>query len=883
MSGGRWALFALGALTALFAAPSFGAGPTASAVLQREIDETQGMATEALKAVSRVEIENTELRASLSSEGRNLTASDITAPMLQLGSLDVGAARSRLATLDNSIEHRESTLRFFDQEIERDGASLGDMPADSLEKLAAKAEQQKLAEARATTVELIENLGQLRVAEAQRLALTEERLALLQSRGELAAIHDNRGIESDPRAVAMRQVVSRLTRDSTALANQAAAIEPASPEGSTRKRLLDLQADDAIARATLRLGDLNLLRALSQIDFLDELSSDLSIPVRVLSDGRLELDQLQTGLDARLEALDDERLNLEGRRALIQGQSLEASEVVASQLASVQALEDLVDFQRSDLARLQERSAATVELLDTELAQRELRALGKRNALPTDAGHWALLSNELTVLPATTLRFWRGRAGAMLAQLGNASGTLLALLAAAIAILSAALWWLHRTGLRWLVAQSPDNLLSIPIEALRQWLPAFLPAIIWLTVAWGCGVDPRPTWLLGGALALWPLLGTVLGTDRLLATATAGPASRAGGWGRAALIAAAGIGVVVLVVQAVPMLPSLADLVDRAGFVGLALAGIGTWALRKTLLEALRETSALSVAAHRILEIATLAIPALLGLAAVMGIAGWVSLGWTIAAALGAVLAATALVLILAAAFNDIARMMKARVGRQRRRDRAAIDAVCRLAVVGLTVAAAWSLFGLYAQNAMATTLFWVAVIACTLPFVLQPIETLVAAFFGIDPERRPDGSVSILAICVDRGVRMLLIIGAVLGVAWIMNFDIAALASGDSLETRLVRGAFNVALVALIADFVWHLAKTMIDQRLAEEGETDAPAEIGGGEGGGQGASRLQTLLPLFRKFLMITLAVMDRWGHRVVAVKRRAVAFAKRRAAGM
>ena len=63
---------------------------------------------------------------------------------------------------------------------------------------------------------------------------------------------------------------------------------------------------------------------------------------------------------------------------------------------------------------------------------------------------------------------------------------------------------------------------------------------------------------------------------------------------------------------------------------------------------------------------------------------------------------------------------------------------------------------------------------------------------------------------------------------------------------------------MALIADFVWHLAKTMIDERLAAEGEAEAAPSEAGGEGGGQGASRLRTLLPLLRKFLMITLAVM-------------------------
>jgi small-conductance mechanosensitive channel len=63
--------------------------------------------------------------------------------------------------------------------------------------------------------------------------------------------------------------------------------------------------------------------------------------------------------------------------------------------------------------------------------------------------------------------------------------------------------------------------------------------------------------------------------------------------------------------------------------------------------------------------------------------------------------------------------------------------------------------------------------------------------------------------------------------------------------------------LTLLVAYVGWEIAKTAIDRRLALEAGPTAPSEVGG-EGGGAGGSRLKTLLPLFRKFLMITLAVM-------------------------
>lgn len=274
----RSALAALGLLAALLMATSPRADPARIEALQQEIDETREIAAEVASAAPRVQRENAEFRAALSAEARTLTEADISAPMLRLAGLDVGAARSHLATLNNGIEQRRAALGLLDEEIARAAATLRAMPADALATLAAKAEQQKLEESQALGFEVIADLRLLRNAEAERLALAEERLALLQSRVELGAVRDQSGFAKDPRALAMRAVISRLTRDSTQLANQAAAIVPISTDERTRKRLLELQADDASARGTLRLADLDLLRTQSQIDFLGDLGGDLSIP-----------------------------------------------------------------------------------------------------------------------------------------------------------------------------------------------------------------------------------------------------------------------------------------------------------------------------------------------------------------------------------------------------------------------------------------------------------------------------------------------------------------------------------------------------------------------------------------------------------------------------
>jgi moderate conductance mechanosensitive channel len=106
------------------------------------------------------------------------------------------------------------------------------------------------------------------------------------------------------------------------------------------------------------------------------------------------------------------------------------------------------------------------------------------------------------------------------------------------------------------------------------------------------------------------------------------------------------------------------------------------------------------------------------------------------------------------------------------------------------------------------------------------------------------------------RAARILLTVAAVAIFARLWGVNFFDLQRGGAAE-RLVSTLVEVGLTLLVAYVGWEIAKTAIDRRLALEEGPSGPSEIGG-EGGGKGGSRLKTLLPLFRKFLMITLAVM-------------------------
>ncbi len=65
-----------------------------------------------------------------------------------------------------------------------------------------------------------------------------------------------------------------------------------------------------------------------------------------------------------------------------------------------------------------------------------------------------------------------------------------------------------------------------------------------------------------------------------------------------------------------------------------------------------------------------------------------------------------------------------------------------------------------------------------------------------------------------------------------------------------------NIIDLVFVGYVVFHAVRIWIDRKIEEEGGDDLPAGPMEGEGGGAGATRLATLLPLFRNFLLIIIA---------------------------
>ncbi|HEX8497199.1 MAG TPA: mechanosensitive ion channel domain-containing protein, partial [Actinomycetales bacterium] len=156
-------------------------------------------------------------------------------------------------------------------------------------------------------------------------------------------------------------------------------------------------------------------------------------------------------------------------------------------------------------------------------------------------------------------------------------------------------------------------------------------------------------------------------------------------------------------------------------------------------------------------------------------------------------------------------------------------------------------------------TPFYVGVVLLLLPIAIR------GADLAVNHVLRPPGSEtaadaipSVAAISVERGVRALLLIGGAYLITHILDIDLGTLTTQDTLATRLLRGAINAAVVVLLADFAWHVARAWIDTKLAEAGAAAATAGGHVDDDEARRRGRLRTLLPILRNVLLVVLVAV-------------------------
>jgi len=154
--------------------------------------------------------------------------------------------------------------------------------------------------------------------------------------------------------------------------------------------------------------------------------------------------------------------------------------------------------------------------------------------------------------------------------------------------------------------------------------------------------------------------------------------------------------------------------------------------------------------------------------------------------------------------------------------------------------------------HAMAS--FWLVLVVMTLPLAINVTRR------AVDNLLRPPGSPqvvegppSVLAVCIERGIRAALIIGAVVVLAWGWGVDLAHFHDQETWVGRVADGVLSAVVIVLIADFLWQALKTAIDRKLAEATDVGQP-----NTDEARRRSRLRTLLPIFRNILFVVVIVV-------------------------
>jgi small-conductance mechanosensitive channel len=146
---------------------------------------------------------------------------------------------------------------------------------------------------------------------------------------------------------------------------------------------------------------------------------------------------------------------------------------------------------------------------------------------------------------------------------------------------------------------------------------------------------------------------------------------------------------------------------------------------------------------------------------------------------------------------------------------------------------------------------FWLAVFALALPLALRIAAQAVAHLMEPSPNAGPASqAATAYRVLAERGVRAILIIGAVLLLADAWNFDLTTLTANDTIGMRLLRGVVSAIILFLAADIAWRIIRALIDYKINEGQSNALPAAAK--------RSRLKTLLPILRNVLFVLLFTM-------------------------
>ncbi len=176
---------------------------------------------------------------------------------------------------------------------------------------------------------------------------------------------------------------------------------------------------------------------------------------------------------------------------------------------------------------------------------------------------------------------------------------------------------------------------------------------------------------------------------------------------------------------------------------------------------------------------------------------------------------------------------------------RAAGDALLTLGIVVL-----WVLWVLRAMPG-----FWLVLVVITLPLAIRVTRRAVEHLLRPPGSRETaEGPPTVVTVCLERGIRAFLIIGAAAVLSWGWGMPVDSMMMGpDTALSRIVHGVLSAVIILLVADVLWQAMKAAIDRKLADATDPRLP-----NTDEARRRARLRTLLPIFRNVLFVVVLVV-------------------------
>lgn len=152
-----------------------------------------------------------------------------------------------------------------------------------------------------------------------------------------------------------------------------------------------------------------------------------------------------------------------------------------------------------------------------------------------------------------------------------------------------------------------------------------------------------------------------------------------------------------------------------------------------------------------------------------------------------------------------------------------------------------------------AIRLFWIVVVCAVLPGAIALTKAAVNNVLHSANAEEESRKSTVASVIVERGIRAVLIVGAIFFLADMLDIELTRMTMQDSPALRLIRGVLSAGIILMVVDLAWSVVKVLIDRKLYD---TEAVLEIGSERE--RRRTRLRTLLPILRNFLMILFAAI-------------------------